>query len=148
MEHKGEQGKLWWKRWSCYGWWNDMSANEATLNNEEIKPVAIAIIIELHFSECIYLVSQSVSQKILWNKKFLKLHSNLIPRFRVDLKTFLDLATPNQCHPIFTKWIFGVIQVQYKEKLVILQSIEIIFTKSKVTRVVTYCIHLQIFLDP
>jgi len=42
--------------------------------------------------------SQAVSQqKNLFNKKFLKFHSNLMQRFRVDLKTFLGLAMPNQC---------------------------------------------------
>ena len=44
------------------------------------------------------IVSQSVSQqKNLLNKKFKKIHSKLMQRFRVDLKTFLGLAMPNQC---------------------------------------------------
>ena len=63
------------------------------LNSEEIKPVAIAII-ELRLSEGI---SQSVSQhKNVLNKKFLKFHNNLMQQCRVDLKTFLSLAMPNQ----------------------------------------------------
>jgi len=45
-----------------------------------------------------YSVSQSVSQqKNLLNRNFLKLHNNLMQWFRVDLKTFLHLAMPNQC---------------------------------------------------
>jgi len=76
-----------------------------TLNSEEIKPVAIAII-ELRLSKGIsqsvsqsvnQSVSQSVSQqKNLLNKKFVKFHNNLMQRFTVDLKTFLGLAMPNQ----------------------------------------------------
>jgi len=63
------------------------------LNSEEIKPVAIAII-KLRLSEGI---SQSVSQqKNLLNRKFLKFHNNLMQWLRVDLKTFLGLAMPNQ----------------------------------------------------
>ena len=68
--------------------------DEAMLNSEEMKSVAKAII-ELCLSEGI---SQSVSQqKNLLNKKFKKFHNNLMQRFRVDLKTFLGLAMPNQC---------------------------------------------------
>ena len=50
-----------------------MSPDEAMLNSEEIKAVALAII-ELHLSEGIsQSVSQSVSRyKILFNKKFKK----------------------------------------------------------------------------
>ena len=58
------------------------SPDEATLNSEEIKPVALAII-KLSLSEGI---SQSVSQqKILLHRKFLKFHINL-----VNLKAFLS----------------------------------------------------------
>ena len=65
------------------------SRDEAPLNSEEIKPVAIAII-ELRLSEGI---SQSVSQhKNVLNRKFLKFHNNLMQRFRVDLKTFLGFG--------------------------------------------------------
>jgi len=64
-----------------------------TLNSEEIKPTASAVT-ELCLSEGI---SQSVSQKNLLIKKFLKFHSNFMQRFRVDLKTFLGLAMPKQC---------------------------------------------------
>ena len=65
------------------------------LNSEEIKPVAIAII-ELRLSESI--ISQSISLSISQQKnvKFLKFHNNLMQQFRVDLKTFLGLAMPNQ----------------------------------------------------
>jgi len=45
-------------QWSCCGWQKGMSRDEATLNSEEIKPVALATI-ELRFSEDI---RQSVSQ--------------------------------------------------------------------------------------
>ena len=45
-----------------------------------------------------HLVSQ---QKNLLNKIYLKFHSNLMQRFRVDLETFLGLAMPNQyCHAV------------------------------------------------
>ena len=56
------------KHWKCWGWRKGMSSDKATLNSEEIKPVAIAII-ELHLSEgsvgwsVDWLVSQSVSQQ-------------------------------------------------------------------------------------
>ena len=84
------------------------------MNSEEIKPVAIAII-ELRSSEGISRsVGQSVSQqKNLLNRKFLiKFHNNLMQQFRVDLKTFLGLAMPNQCSQTVRKQIsagFGVI---------------------------------------
>ena len=72
--------------------------DEATLNSEEIKPVAIAII-ELRLSEGI---SQSVSMK------FLKFHNNLMQWY---LKTFLGLAMPNQCSQTVRKqtssWFLG-----------------------------------------
>jgi len=55
------------------------------LNNEQIKPVAIAII-KLRLPEGI------IQQKNLLNRKFLKFHNNLMQRFRVDLKTFLGLG--------------------------------------------------------
>ena len=66
------------------------SWDKATLNSEEIKPIAL-VVIELCLSEGI---SQSV--KKLLNKKF-KFHSYLMQRFTVDLKAFLGLAMPNQC---------------------------------------------------
>jgi len=50
--------------------------------------------------------SDSLSDTRL-NKKFLKFHSNLMQRFRVDLKIFLGLAMPNQCHCAVKKLIFG-----------------------------------------
>ena len=73
---KAEQQKAlvepWGKHWSCCcGWWKGTSPDEATLNSEEIKAVAIAVI-KLLFSEGISkgasewvseLVNQSVSQK-------------------------------------------------------------------------------------
>ena len=70
--------------------------------------VAIAII-ELRLSEGI---SQSVSQqKNLLNRKFLKFHNNLVQWFRVDLKTFLGLAMPNQYSQTVRKqissWFWG-----------------------------------------
>ena len=33
--------------------------------------------------------------------------TSIMQRFRVDLKTFLGLAMPNQCCHAFTKQIFG-----------------------------------------
>jgi len=63
------------------------------LISEEIKPITL-VVIELRLSEGIsQIVSQSVEKSV--NKKFLKLHSNLMQRFRVNLKTFLGLALPN-----------------------------------------------------
>jgi len=54
MEIKGEQrytlAEPWCKRWIFSGWWKGTSREEATLNSEEIKAVAIAII-ELRLSE-------------------------------------------------------------------------------------------------
>jgi len=49
---------------SCCGWQKGTSQDEATLNSEEIKPVALAII-ELCLSEDL---SQSVSQSV--SRKF------------------------------------------------------------------------------
>ena len=71
------------------------------LNSEEIRPIALAVI-ELPLSEGI---SQSDSQLVEKSvkRKFLKFHNNLIQRFRVDLKTFLGLAIPNQCYYAVTK---------------------------------------------
>jgi len=69
------------------------------LNSEEIKPITLAVI-ELCLSEGIsQIVSQMVGQSVenLLNKKIFKFHSNLMQRFRVDLKTFLGLAMPSQC---------------------------------------------------
>ena len=47
-------------------------------------------------------VSQSVSRKILLNKKFLEFYINFVEGFMVDLKTFLSLAMPNQSCPDVT----------------------------------------------
>jgi len=60
------------------------------LNSEEINPIALEVI-ELRLSEGI---SQSVSQSVenMLNKKFFKFHSNLMQRFRVNLKTFFGLG--------------------------------------------------------
>ena len=70
-----------------------MSSEE--ISSEEIRHVAIAII-ELRLSEGIgQSVSQSVSQSVV-NRKILKFYNNLMQQFRVDLKTFLGLAMPNQ----------------------------------------------------
>ena len=63
MEYKGEQWwalvELWCKQWNCCGWRKGTSPDEATLNNEEINPVAM-VIIELRLSG----VSQSVKNLI------------------------------------------------------------------------------------
>jgi len=72
LEYKGEQRwalvEPWCKHWSCCGWWKRRSLDEATLNSEEIKPVAIAII-ELCLSEGISKgVSESVSHAV--SRKF------------------------------------------------------------------------------
>ena len=40
----------WCEHWSCSGWWKGTSRDEATLNSEEIKPIALAVI-ELRLSE-------------------------------------------------------------------------------------------------
>jgi len=46
------------------------------------------------------LVSKSVSQyKNQLNTKFLKFHNYLMEGFRIDVKTFLGLALPNQYCP-------------------------------------------------
>jgi len=62
LEYKREQRwtlvEPWCKHWSCCGWRKGTSPDEATLNGEEIKPVAIAII-KLLLSERI---SKGVSQ--------------------------------------------------------------------------------------
>ena len=71
------------------------------LNSEKIKPITLAVI-ELHLSEGI---SQSVN---LLNKVLKIIHSNLMQRFRVDLKTFLGLAMPNQCYNAVTKFLAGL----------------------------------------
>ena len=95
--------KPWCEHWSYWGWWKGTSPDEATLNSEEIKPVAITAI-KLHLSEGIREgVSQSAEN--LLNRKFLKFHNNLMQRFRVDLKTFLCLAMPNQCSQTVRKQI-------------------------------------------
>ena len=65
-----------------------------TFNNEEIKPVAIAII-ELRLCEGIskggsQSVSQSVENSTKWN--VLKFRSKYLEWVRNDLKTFLILA--------------------------------------------------------
>ena len=65
------------------------------LNSEEIKPITL-VVIDLHLSEGIR-QSDSQSVKNLLNKKSLKFLNNSIQKFRVDLKTFLGLALPNQC---------------------------------------------------
>jgi len=89
-----------------------MSPDEATLNSEEIKPVAMAII-KLRLSEGISKgVSQSVSQKkIQLNRKFLNICSNFLEWVRNDLNTFLSLAIPMlpRCHKVNIKLILGVI---------------------------------------
>ena len=56
------------------------------LISEEIKSVALAIL-ELCLSEGICLL---VNMNF-----FLKFHNYLMQEFRIDLKTFLGLATPN-----------------------------------------------------
>jgi len=75
---------------SCCGWWKGMYRDEVKSSSEEIKPVALSIV-ELHLVEGIsQLVSKSISRKLNWIGKFLE-------GFRVNLKTFLRLAIPNQC---------------------------------------------------
>jgi len=46
--------------WSCSSWQKDTSWDEATLNSEEIKPIAL-VVIELRLSEGI---SQSDSRSV------------------------------------------------------------------------------------
>jgi len=55
------------------------------MSSEEIKLIAL-FIVDLHLAE-------GVSQLQL-NRKFLKLHNNLLEGFKVILKTFLSLAMP------------------------------------------------------
>jgi len=43
----------------------------------------------------ILVISKLVSRKNPLNKNFLKFHNYLMEGFRIDLKTFLDLAMPN-----------------------------------------------------
>ena len=54
MEHKGEQRKVsvepWCKHWSCCGWQESTSRDEAMSNSAKIKPVALAVI-KLSLSE-------------------------------------------------------------------------------------------------
>jgi len=79
MENKWKKKRLafvepWCKHWICCSWQKDMSLDKATLNSEEIKPVALAIS-ELCLSEGI---TQSIrqlvnQQKILLNKHLLKI---------------------------------------------------------------------------
>jgi len=58
MENKGSL------HWSCSGWQKGTSWDEATLNSEEIKPIALAVI-KLHLPEGIsHIVSQIVSQSV------------------------------------------------------------------------------------
>jgi len=68
------------------------------LKSEEIKPTTL-VVIELCLSEG---VSQSVEKSV-----YLKFHSNLMQKFRVNLKEFLGLAMPNQCCHAFRKQIFS-----------------------------------------
>ena len=64
-----------------------------TLISEEIKSLAVAIL-DLCLSEGI---SKYVSQKKnALNMEFLKFHNYLMEGSRIDLKTFLGLAKPNQ----------------------------------------------------
>ena len=78
-ERNGEQRQAlvepWCKHWNCWGWQKGMSRDKVTRIREEIRPVALAIS-ELCLSKGIRL---SVRQS----------DSNLVQRFRADLKTFL-----------------------------------------------------------
>jgi len=65
------------KHWSSCGWQKGTSSNEATLNSNKNKSVAIAVV-DLRLSEGIsWLVSQSVSQSVenSVDKKFLNFKS-------------------------------------------------------------------------
>ena len=69
-----------------------MSRDKMTLNREKIKHVASSIN-ELHVSGGIsQSVNQSVSRKFYWIKFYISLFEGI----KVDLKTFLSLAMPNQ----------------------------------------------------
>ena len=63
-----------------------------------------------------HLVSQSVSRKILVNKKFLKFYINFVEGFVVDLKKFWGLAMPNQSCLDVTKWICDLISKGNRSK--------------------------------
>ena len=76
-----------------------------TLISEDIKSVALAIFkswlsegISKQVSKQVSTVSQSVEKNLL-NTKFLQFHNYLMEGFRIDLKTFLDLAMLNQYRP-------------------------------------------------
>ena len=73
---------------------SNTTPDEATLNSEEIKPVAIASI-ELHLSECISKgVSQWVNQSVENLTKY-KILKTFWSGLEMILKTFLSLAMPN-----------------------------------------------------
>jgi len=82
---------------SC-DWQKGTSRDKATLNSEEIKPVATSIV-ELRLAEGISewiceWISEGVS--IVFNKlEIFKFHKNLLEGFRVTLKAFLGLAKSN-----------------------------------------------------
>ena len=93
--------EAWCEHWTYCSWQKSMSWDEATLNSEEIKPIALAVI-KLCLSEGVsQIVSQLVSQSVenLLNKIFLKIYNNLMQRFRADLKTFLYPMLP-YCHKL------------------------------------------------
>ena len=72
------------------------SRDEATLISEELKSLALAVL-ELCLSEGI---SKSVSvEKSAKYKILKKFHNYLMEGFRIDLKTFLGLAKPDQYTP-------------------------------------------------
>jgi len=89
---------------SYCGWRKGTSRAEATSNGEKNEPVALAIV-EVRRSEGI---SQSVSQKIPLDEKFLKFCSYLLKAFWVNL----DLVLPNQyCHIVKWEnwgWFWGI----------------------------------------
>ena len=89
-DQRGTKVTPWYKHCSSCGWWKGTSQDEATLISEEIKPLAPAVL-ESCLSEGI--ISKSVSTL---NMKFLKFHNYSMEGFRIDLKTFLGLAKPNQ----------------------------------------------------
>jgi len=102
MEYKGEQkvsfGRTMMQAMELLRLAKSTSPDKATLNSEEIKPVAIAII-ELRLSECISKgVSEWVSKWVnesVENSEFLKFHNSFLEWVRNDLKTFLNLAMTN-----------------------------------------------------
>ena len=87
MEHKGGQSKSMMRALYVLRMSKGTSRDEATLNSEKIKPIALAVI-ELCLPE-------GIRQAVKFTF-FLKFHNNLLEAFRMVLKALLGLVIPNQ----------------------------------------------------